>query len=78
MEVNAMPARDGTGPFCQRAQPWRPGWARNWRGGEGRGFGFCRFPRSQEDEKELLEQRKSWLETQLEAIRLRLSELEKA
>ena len=66
----------GTGPFGRGLGPCGGGQA-----GWGRGRGFRRgggrvwVPFSAEEESALLEQRKSWLERQLEAISQRLQTL---
>jgi hypothetical protein len=82
-----MPRMDGTGPFgtgpigrglgpCgggsafQRNGLWGMGW-RFFRGGRF-GWGMTPTSLSTDEEKEMLEQQKSWLETQLAAITQRL------
>ncbi len=69
----------GTGPIGRGLGPCGGGQAR----GRGRGFGRYDFfwstrayPASVDDQKDLLAQQKSWLETQLAAITQRLKDLE--
>ncbi len=86
-----MPGMDKTGPFgtgqvgrgmgpcgggfsSQRGGGWRM--VRGFR--RGGGPGWCSTPTiSTEEEKALLEQRKSWLKTQVEAVEKQLESLSK-
>lgn len=80
-----MPGLDGTGPLktgpigrgmgpCGGGQAGRGRGRGFFRGGFGRGMGQFDAPVS--DQKEFLDQRKTWLENQLAAINQRLQELE--
>jgi len=80
-----MPEMDKTGPFGtgsigKGAGPCNGGRAFRGHGAgfrrEGRiGRGYCQYPLPPEVEKELLEQRKGWLEAQIETINQRLRNL---
>lgn len=72
-----MPTRDGTGPggtgpYGRGLGPCGVGQATRGRGrgffGAGRGWGFKQDVTPIPDEREVLEQRKKWLQTQIEAI----------
>ncbi|MBN2258006.1 MAG: DUF5320 domain-containing protein [Anaerolineaceae bacterium] len=80
-----MPGMDRTGPLgtgpigrgmgpCGGGQAFGRGRGRGF--GRGFGLGLGRLPAvlPVENEKEILEQQKSWLETQLEAVTRRLEE----
>ncbi|HVP21697.1 MAG TPA: DUF5320 domain-containing protein [Anaerolineaceae bacterium] len=80
-----MPEMDKTGPFgtgpivrgagpCDRGRAFKGhGAGFRWEGRIGRGF--CQYPLPPDVEKELLEQRKGWLEAQIETINQRLKNL---
>ena len=81
-----MPGMDNTGPLgtgpvgrgqgpCRGEQDGR-GRGRGFRRGGGAGWVFSRQALSSDNEKEFLEQRKGWLETQLAAIAQKLQGLE--
>ena len=79
-----MPARDGTGPdgtgpYGRGLGPCGGGQAGRGRGrgifGAGQGWGLRQGVTPIPDEKEGLEQRKNWLQTQIEAINKKLNEL---
>jgi len=82
-----MPGMDGTGPFgtgpvgrgsgpCRggSAGQFSRGWGRNFRRGGGFGWNTMNLP-SANEEITLLEQQKSWLESQIEALKTRLASL---
>lgn len=82
-----MPGMDNTGPFgtgpigrgmgpCGKGQGGR-GRGRGFRRGGGAGWGRFYTPLTPNDEIAVLEQQKSWLETQLDAITKRLQGAEK-
>ncbi len=74
----------GTGPIGRGLGPCGGGQAAGWGrgrgfrqgGGRGQGFGWVSAPYSVEEEKQTLEQQKSWLEEQIVAITQRLNSLD--
>ncbi len=79
-----MPGRDntgplGTGPIGRGLGPCGGGMAYGGRGrgfGRGRGWGFFPPALTPDEEKELLNQQKSWLQKQIDALTSRLRGLE--